>query len=272
MTAKLPPPFFHDRLRLTARLALLWLLGALGSLAQPAVNVPDDALYTAVLREHVHQGMADYRRLARDERLDRYLAQLAAFDPDTLPSRDAQLALWINAYNAYTLKLITSVYPVESIRLISDLGRTTTDPEKGRPWDIPFARVGGHDYTLEQIEHEVIRPRFRDGRIHFALVCAAVSCPKLRDEAFTGPALDQQLNDQGRWFLTHRNRLDGRRRQAELSQIFSWFADDFGSSSASRLDYIAQFVTADLAKSLREQPERWTITYADYDWALNEHR
>ncbi len=237
-----------------------------------ATESPDDALYSALLNEHVQGDAVDYRAIAQDERLDRYLAQLASFDPADLPSRDAQLALWINAYNAYTLKLITSVHPVDTIRRITALGETTADPDDGRPWDIRFARVGGQDYTLEEIEHDIIRPRFRDGRIHFALVCAAHSCPKLRAEAYTGARLEAQLNDQGRWFLAHRNQIDGRRRQAQLSQIFNWFADDFGPTPAARLDFIADFVTSDLARSLRNDPERWTISYADYDWSLNDRR
>ena len=105
-----------------------------------AAAPPEDALYTALLQDHVHGATVDYRKIARDDRLDRYLAQLAAFDPATLRSRDAQLALWINAYNAYTLKLITSAYPVDTIRRITALGQTTTNPDDGRPWDIRFAR------------------------------------------------------------------------------------------------------------------------------------
>ena len=241
-------------------------------LAGRAAEPPDDALYSALLSDHVHGDAVDDRAIARDERLDRYLAQLATFDPATLASRDEQLALWINAYNAYTLKLITSVHPVDTIRRITALGETTDDPEDGRPWDIRFARVGDHDYTLEEIEHTIIRPRFRDGRIHFALVCAAHSCPKLRAEAYTGARLEAQLNDQGRWFLTHRNQLDGRRRHAELSQIFKWFADDFGPTPDAHLDFIADFAPPDLARSLRHEPGRWTIRYADYDWSLNDRR
>ncbi len=232
---------------------------------------PDDALFTALLRDHVRGDEVDYRRIKKDPRLDAFLAQLAATDPASLPSRDARLALWINAYNAYTLKLITSVHPVDTIREITALGRTG-EAATAKPWDIPFAVVGGQTYTLEHIEHQIIRPQFKDARIHFALVCAAVSCPKLRAEAYVAARLDDQLNDQGRWFLTHRNTLDGRRRTAQLSQLFTWFADDFGGTPANILNFVADFATPDLAQSLRQNPERWTLTSLDYDWSLNDRQ
>ena len=252
--------------RLSIRLLSALLLSAFSLAA-----APNDALFTALLRDHVRGYEVDYRRIQKDARLDTYLAQIAATDPKSLPSRDAQLALWINAYNAYTLKLITTVYPVESIRAISALGRTGS-PDTGKPWDLAFANVGGQTYTLEHIEHKIIRPQFKDARIHFALVCAAVSCPKLRHEAYIADRLDEQLDDQGRWFLTHRNQLDGRRRTAQLSQLFTWFAEDFGGNPTNILNFIADFATPDIATSLRNDPDRWKITFLDYDWSLNDRR
>ena len=249
----------------------LFVLSTLGLSVSLLAAAPDDVLFTALLREHVRNDEVDYRRIQKDPRLDTYLGQLATTDPKSLPSRDAQLAFWINAYNAYTLKLITSVYPVDTIRAIHALGQTGS-PDTGKPWDIAFAVVGGQTYTLEYIEHQIIRPQFKDARIHFALVCAAVSCPKLRNEAYVATRLEDQLNDQGRWFLTHRNQLDGRRRTAQLSQLFTWFADDFGGPPANILDFIADFAPPDLATSLRQSPDRWKLTYLDYDWALNDRR
>jgi hypothetical protein len=249
----------------------LFLLSVLVSSVPLLSAAPDDALFTALLRDHVRGDEVDYRRIQKDPRLDTYLTQLAATDPKSLPSRDAQLALWINAYNAYTLKLITSVYPVKTIREITALGRIG-NAETSKPWDVAFAEVGGKTYTLEHIEHKIIRPQFKDARIHFALVCAAVSCPKLRNEAYVAERLEDQLNDQGRWFLANRNQLDGRRRTAQLSQLFTWFADDFGGTPAAILDFIADFTTPDLVNSLRQSPDRWKLTSLDYDWSLNDRR
>lgn len=248
------------------RLFLLTLSALL--LSSPLRAAPDDTLFTALLSDHVRGHEVDYRRIQKDPRLDTYLDQLAATDPKSLPSRDAQLALWINAYNAYTLKLITTVYPVKTIRSITALGQTGSE-DAGKPWDIAFAVVGGQTYTLEHIEHQIIRPQFKDARIHFALVCAAISCPKLRPEAYVADRLDDQLNDQGRWFLANRNQLDGRRRTAKLSQLFNWFAEDFGGNPANILNFIADFATPDVAQSLRHDPDRWTTTFLDYDWSLN---
>lgn len=231
----------------------------------------DHTLLEGLLTDHVVGDQVDYRRIKSDPRLEAYLALLAHAQPEAFSSRDEQLAFWINAYNAYTLKLVVSVYPVESIQAIAALGRTG-DPATAKPWNIPFAVVGGKTFTLEDIEHQIIRARFRDARVHFALVCAAVSCPKLRAEAYTGAKLQAQLDDQGRWFVAHRNRLDGRRRVAELSQIFEWFAEDFGKDQTMRLDFIAEFAAPGIASSLAENPAVWQVRYNNYDWQLNDRR
>lgn len=232
---------------------------------------PDNALFTAVLQDRIDVIAVDYPAIAKDERLDTYLAQLAATDPADLASDDARLALWINAYNAYTLKLVASVPSAKTIREITGLG-TKGDQDVAKPWDHVFATVGGKDYTLNQIENEIIRPRFKDARIHFALVCAAYSCPQLRNEAFVAERLDEQLDEQGRWFLEHRNAIDPRTRTAKLSQIFSWFKDDFGSDEKELLRYLADFVPIRSANSLRNEARRWTVSYQDYDWSLNDRK
>lgn len=234
------------------------------------IAAPDDARFTALLQDHVKNGAVDYAAIARDDRLAPYLAQIAATDPATLPGRDARLAFWINAYNAYTLKLVASVEGISSIREITGLG-TKGDPDSAKPWDQPIATVGGKDYTLNQVEHEIIRPRFGDARIHFALVCAAYSCPQLRREAYVADRLDAQLNEQGRWFMAQRNEIDPRQRTAGLSQLFNWFAEDFGADQNAILRYAADFVSNPAAaNSLRNEPHRWNITYLEYDWSLND--
>jgi hypothetical protein len=258
----LPPPIIMS---LRASLFLATIVGV-----ATAGAAPDDALFTAILQDHVDKGAVDYPAIAKDERLQTYLDQLAATDPATLPSRDAQLALWINAYNAYTLKLVASVDGISSIREITGLG-TAGDPDSAKPWDQPIAIIGGDTYTLNQVEHEIIRPEFGDARIHFALVCAAYSCPILRREAYAADQLDAQLDDQGRWFMKHRNELDPRSRTAGLSQLFNWFAEDFGDDQNAILRYAAQFVTHPaIANSLRNEPHRWKVHYLDYDWSLND--
>lgn len=222
------------------------------------------ALLDAVLRDHVRDGRVDYRAIKSDERFWNYLDQLAATDPDTLPSREARLALWINAYNAYTIQLIIDRMPLKSIR---DIGLGL--PVVSGPWSIEFAAIGGKRYTLNAIEHDIIRPRFRDPRIHFALVCAAVSCPKLRPGAYEAASLDRQLDEDARAFLADpaRNRFDTKGKRLMLSQIFNWFSEDFVEASGSVQDYVARHVGPE-ARALALDPETH-VEFLEYDWSLN---
>lgn len=229
----------------------------------------DHAILTAILQDHVEGIAVDYTSIAEDSRLDNYLAQLAATDPAKMDDEAERLSLWINAYNAYTLKLVSSVEGVSTIREITGVG-TKGNAETAKPWDQSFAVVGGKTYTLNQIEHEIIRPEFQDARIHFALVCAAYSCPNLRREAYVADRLDEQLDEQGRWFMVNRNELDPRSRTASLSQLFNWFAEDFGADQNAILRYASQFVeNRAAANSLRNEPHRWNVSYSEYDWSLN---
>jgi len=237
----------------------LILLGAL----LPAVRAADIAALDAVLAAHVKNGHADYASIQTDQRLTAYLASLAELKPDALPSRNEQLAFWINAYNAFTLKLVTDHYPVKSIRDIPHPGLPST-------WDLPVALIGGRTYTLNEIEHVIIRPTFKEPRVHFALVCAAVSCPPLRAESYSADRLDAQLSDQARLFLAAKNRFDATERRAELSSIFNWFATDFGDKPAALLAALAPYAPVAVQKSLETNPGQWSITYLDYDWALND--
>ncbi|MEO7368634.1 MAG: DUF547 domain-containing protein, partial [Gemmatimonadaceae bacterium] len=149
-----------------------------------ATRVPAQAVafdhrqFDALLHEHVKNGLVDYAAFAAAPRFDAYLTQLAAFDPKALPQSD-RLSFWINAYNAYTIALIVRHRETKSIR---NINRTFGLSLKG-PWKEPLARVGGRAYTLDGIENEIIRPTFREPRVHFALVCAARGCPPLRSEA-----------------------------------------------------------------------------------------
>ncbi|WP_221031220.1 DUF547 domain-containing protein [Actomonas aquatica] len=245
-------------------LAPLWV--ALTSLSAATAFTHDT--FDALLHDHVEDGRVDYAALRTDPRLDAYLAQLATTDPATLDSADARLAFWINAYNAYTLKLVLSVYPIDSIKVIHGLGQTGPADDKA-PWEVPLAVVNGEALTLNQIEHAIIRQRWDEPRIHFALVCAALSCAQLRAEAYSAAQLETQLQQQAEWFFAHRNTFDPRRRQAALSQLLNWYRADFATTDAELLRYAAQFLPDDLAKSLRQNPGKWKITYQPYDWTLN---
>lgn len=233
---------------------------------------PDDALYSALLADRVDAvGLVDYRALQSDPRLDTYLTTVAQTDPAALASDAARLAFWLNAYNAYTLKLIADNYPVQSINDLATGGKYIGYLIGKTPWDIKFAQIQGERVTLNYIEHDVVRKRFKDPRVHFALVCAAVSCPPLRREAYVADRLDAQLNEQAEIFLRDesKNRFNLQERRAELSKVFDWFKEDFGSADATVIAYAGRYAPWTARRAMLGGTAKWTLSYTDYDWALN---
>lgn len=222
-----------------------------------------DEIYAGILSRYVHDGRVDYRGLKQaEERLDRYLEHLARTDPRT-GSRAAQMALYINAYNACTLKLILEHFedgrPVDSIK---DIGGFFT-----KPWDIRFCRIGGEALTLDEIEHEILRPVFKDPRVHFAINCASRSCPPLLSEPYLEARLEQQLEGSTAAFINDpdSNRLEGDRLY--VSRIFKWFAEDFPQGV---VPFFLRYSREDLGERLRAQRDSTSVEYLDYDWSLNE--
>lgn len=228
----------------------------------------DTALFDAVLKKHVHNGAVDYKQLKNDKRLDRYIESLRKANPDKLSSQAAKLAFWINAYNAWTLKIVCDRYPVQSIMELA----AQKDGKSISPWDQPLVTVNHKTMTLNEIEHAIIRPTFKDARIHFALVCAAKSCPILRSEAYTEKKLDAQLDEQARIFLHDRskNSFHTEKRTASLSQLFDWYADDFGGKGEPLVKYIAPFTPNDVSTQLQTAAQHWKIQFKEYSWDLNE--
>ncbi len=225
---------------------------------------PDHTLFTAVLKDHVRNGMVNYRTLKSDKRLDRYCSYLQTVNPGALPDSKQRLAFWINAYNAFTLKLVVDNYPVSSIRDIkSGLLKSV--------WDIPFIVINDRTYTLNNIEHDIIRKQFSDPRIHAGLVCAAESCPPLRREAYTGHRLNDQLADQMRRFLSdeRKNSFDPGNRIAYLSKIFQWYGKDFGPDKTSVLINVARYAPGPEKNDLLKNASQWNVRYLPYSWKLN---
>lgn len=234
----------------------------------------DHSLFTQVLAAHVRDGRVDYLALRNDARLPRYLAQLAAAEPAALANDRERLALWLNAYNAYTLQLIVERQPANSITEIGTGGLALGSLLKTTAWDIPFATVGGKKYTLNQIEHEVIRAQFKDARAHYALNCASGSCPILRTEAYEAGKLDAQLDEQGRLFLrdSTRNRFDLATKTAHLSSIFKWYQKDFGDNDRAALLAAAKYAPDEIRQVIEANPAGWTVKYLAYDWSLNDQK
>ncbi len=231
----------------------------------------DHSIYDALLKQYVNeQGLVDYQGLKAKgaDQLDAYLQTLAATNPAQLGEKE-RLAFWINAYNAYTLKLIVESYPVESIK---ETAGGAFIPRARSPWEAAFATVGGTDYTLNEIEHEIIRKAFDDPRIHFAVNCAAKSCPKLRPEAYVGARLDAQLDDQA-WAFLHNeelNRIPAGEGAIALSKIFKWYGEDFGGSDAAIQAFLAPYFEGTVREKL--EAGAYEIDFLDYDWSLNEQQ
>jgi len=222
-------------------------------------------LFSQVLRTYVQDGLVDYDGIEGDAGFSEYLDMLARIDPASLADRNEQLAFWINAYNAYTIKLIIDEKPESSIRDIS-LGL----PVVFGPWSISFATVGGKDYTLNAIEHDIIRAEFGDPRVHFALVCASRSCPKLRPEAYEGPTLDHQLDEEARGFINDPalNRFDVKEGTIFLSKIFDWYSSDFDEKAGSLRVFLSRYVASEAARDLLWSDDV-EIDFLPYDWSLN---
>jgi Protein of unknown function, DUF547 len=235
----------------------------------PMEPIHEHAAWTELLRRYVSGGLVDYASLKRDGQpaLDAYLRSLESVERSALESwpRSDQLAFWIDAYNAYTVKLVLDHYPLPTIRSIGLFPGAAF-----RRKFVPLERAAGRKLSLDDIEHGILRERFRDPRIHFAIVCASRSCPVLRDEAYRGRDLDAQLDDAARAFLRDpaRNRYDPGSRMLFLSSIFKWFRGDFEATAGTLAAFVATYVDAPIAAALHRGDVK--IGFLQYDWSLNE--
>jgi hypothetical protein len=219
----------------------------------------DNSLYGELLEKYVKDGKVNYAGFkAEEDKLDRYLKILENVNPESL-SRNEQFVFYTNAYNAWTIKLILSGYP--GVKSIKDLGSLFKSP-----WKKKIVRIDGKVTTLDHVEHEILRPRYKDPRVHFAINCAAKSCPPLRPEPFSANILDQQLDDSTRTFINNPKsyRLEG--NELFVSRIFKWFSEDFNNDT---LNFFIQYATGDLRKELEAKSDEINVQYLEYDWSLN---
>lgn len=220
----------------------------------------DHSIFSRLLSEHVDgEGRVDYAALGTEsDDLDGYIASLAEAPLERM-GRDERLAFLIDAYNAFTLRLILDHYPIDSIKSI---------PADQR-WDAVRWKLPQGTVSLNQIEHELIRPNFREPRVHFALVCAAVGCPILRREAYTGARLEEQLEDQARSTNTSDRWVRYRKgdETIRLTRLYDWYGSDFEQVASSVLGFVARY-RDDLATDLAAGHEP-RIRFLDYDWSLN---
>ncbi len=245
-------------MKLPVGLVALLVIGCTVPKKESDSNPISHELWDALLQKYVTaDGWVDYAAFHQDTlALNQYLDLLSSAHPnDKHWSRDEQLAYWINAYNAFTIKLMLKHYPIKSIKEI----------KKGIPfvntvWDIKFIEIEGNTYDLNNIEHGIIRKHFDEPRIHFAVNCASISCPRLSNRAYTAENLEQQLNRAAKAFLADplRNRVE----EGRVSSIFSWFKGDFTRNHETLIDFINQYAPTKI-------PPNTKLEFLDYDWGIN---
>lgn len=223
---------------------------------------PSHQLWDQLVKAHVKSdGRVSYPGFIQDKaKLEQYLNLLSENAPDRKSwSKNEQLAYWINAYNAFTVKLIVDNYPVKSIR---DLGPILKIPLIKDVWHYRFFKIGGVETSLDEIEHSILRKEFSEPRIHFAINCASVSCPPLLNEAFLPEKLETQLNKVSTAFVNDpvRNKISA--EQAQVSSVFSWFKEDF-TQDETLVDFLNRYSKVKLKPNAK-------ISYLDYNWNLNE--
>jgi hypothetical protein len=222
----------------------------------------DHSAFKLVLEDFVSdQGFVDYISLSKKpENLDLYINELTKADTGSLSNYE-YLALMLNAYNAFTLKLIIENPGIESIKDISSAKR----------WDDKRWIIGDNTLSLNEIEHDIIRQRYGEPLVHFALVCASKSCPKLRNEPFTGSKLLFQLNDQATHFFSQQQnfRWDEQNNKIYLSEILDWFRYDFAENEEGVVEYAINYIDPETAKDIKKKKQDLKIKYISYDWSLN---
>jgi hypothetical protein len=234
--------------------------------------------YESILKRHLKPDVSiekirvtavDYAALAaeagkHDSDYSALLKELASFDPETLDTRENKMAFWINVYNIGAIKTIVDHYPVDSIRNKKISG-------SGIPWDKKVVTVGGKEYSLAQIENDILLDTFKDLRIHFAINCASVSCVNLAQEPYQGSTLIKQLEEQGRRFLADRQkgaRIDREKKTIYLSQVFKFDKKDFNKLPGGAVHFILPYLGSEDREFAKK--EKLAVEYLDYNWKSND--
>lgn len=219
--------------------------------AEKTPQAKNHETWDRLLRKYVSpSGNVDYKGLKSEKQaLEDYLKSLEENPVGADWTKERKMTFWINAYNAFTIKLILDHYPVSSIKKIHG----------GNPWDEKWIRLNGQVYSLNKIEHDILRPQFKDARIHFAINCAAKSCPPLLNQSWTAENMDRLLDQQTRNFINNPKFNSLKKNEVEISRLFEWYAKDFGDV----IEYLKKYSNAPINKNA-------TVKYKDYNWELNE--
>lgn len=230
-----------------------------GQSAGPSHGVWGAELAKAVKRGSDGINRVAYRRLS-GANIASYISELSAIDPAGL-NRSAAMCYWINLYNAVTVDVVLEAYPVSSIR------RVKGGVFRLGPWRTKLVTVAGQKLSLDDIEHGILRPVWRDPRIHYAVNCAALGCPDLASQAYTAQRLERMLNAGAERFVNHPRGVAARAGRLEVSSIYHWFASDFGGSDRAVINHLRQYAKPALRTSLGAFSR---IDGHSYDWALND--
>jgi len=229
----------------------------------------DHSAWDGLLKKYVDgNGMVNYKawkvNSGDSQALDQYLAHLS--QSNGKGTKEQQLAFWINAYNAVTVKGILREYPTTSIR------NHTAKLFGYNIWKNLKLVVGGKQVSLDEMEHQVLR-KMGEPRIHFAIVCASIGCPRLLDEAYVAERLDEQLNVNSKSFFADASkfRYDANRKTFCISPIIQWFGEDFGNSEPAQLKTIAPYIS-DAVASQAAASGQGSMSFVDYDWGLNNQK
>ena len=229
----------------------------------------DHAAWDGFLKLYLRPGADGINRVAYGEvdgagrrALAGYLDRLQQVAVDKL-ARAEQLAFWINLYNAATVKVVLDHYPVRSIRDIDISPGLFADG----PWDKRLVRVGGEDLTLNDIEHRILRPIWRDPRIHYAVNCASLGCPNLAGDAFTADSAEVMLDAAARAYINHPRGAQAQDGRLVVSKIYLWYGEDFGGNDAAIIDHLRRYAAPELAGALQGKSR---IDGYEYDWRLND--
>jgi hypothetical protein len=238
----------HSIMRTLLSIGILSL--TLSSITAGGTATLDHAQWDAALKRNVSSsGLVNYTGFKFDADFREYLLTLEGTHPDNSWSKNEKMAYWINAYNAFTVKLIVDNLPLSSIKDIDG------------PWDKEFIQIEGNSYSLNDIEHKILRPVYKDPRIHFAVNCASGGCPPLLNGAFKASSLNAQLEKVTRAFVNNKAHNQISEGNGKLSEIFNWFNDDFKSKGG-----VVAFINS---YSTVKMNDGASLSYYDYDWSLN---
>ena len=237
-----------------------------------ATTVVDHSSWSALLESYViasDDGInrvryADFKRDGQAA-LKTYVKTLEAVDVAKL-SRPEQIAFWANLYNAKTIDIVLDAYPVKSIKDIS-LGGGLLASVTGGPWKAKVLNVSGESLSLDDIEHGILRPIYKDARVHYAVNCASIGCPNLMREAFTGAKLDTQLDAGARAYVNTPRGISVAGGAISASSIYKWFVADFGGNDAGVLAHVRKYADPALKQKLAPIT---AISGYDYNWSLND--